>query len=843
MIDAQDDIELARARARARARSIPPIQAEGTRQMPGTRPNDPRSGGEIAASLAANAVDALTLGGLDELAAGTGAIGGMFSGEGATAGGRAGYRGMKLLREGGQQYDPAGTRLARGTGLIAGILPALAASGGAGAVPLWRSAASAGGLGAMAGLLSEGGAGERVRNAGISGAISAAVPPIFAGTMWAAGKVPGVAAGLAKVLPGATGRAGEAADVVANRMAMDRAGGIATPPILHPSVPALAIDEAGPAVQGLAKGILRAPGEGRAILGGALERRSEQMRPAITAELERRTGMPATRARAMLTDIADEQSALARAQDAVAEQQKTLNTTARQPIAQPSALDAVRAFEREVGPLPNGITETRRVMEETKGAMRAAYDEARVATNGFQVDSPTFRAIVQTPIGKQAWEFAQLSKANAGTPVPTVEQAVSVGGLPAERIAAVNARNAERGLPPIPTESIPVPDPESVHLMKRFFASVARLGQQDGAQGLQAARAQGALRQWGAINTEILDPAWQQADAIATKLFGMQRAVKLGLDAGRATTNPGSKQALAMSLQAIRDRVATMSPDELSAFGPTLRFAVGNRIQRASPNALRGALANPRSDLSQLVVLATGDASAPGRIAAAVAKNVPAKAPILAIPEASSTLRAAQRGLAALTTPAEASGANAAHTLPVLARDVSASSPAERAVTTQAAAANLRQAWEGVPTGQKSPGLFFAKSPERVEQVGYAFGSPQQAGLFQRAVTAWDDAQALKARLMGGGAMRPPTSPSRAHGHQSWNGRSPITPRWGPATPPAESRGVWDRRWPSGLAAKWIPKWRRFWRSAVVRCPRPRPMQPPGVSSPRCVVVSGLGRE
>lgn len=739
----------------------------GTAPRRATAPRDPRSGKESVLALAANFIDALAFGSLDEMAALTGGIGGAVSGEGFREGAQSGYQGMKLLREGGQEHDPGLTRLARGGGMLAGIIPSLAAGGvptaigarlglraapEAAAASIPKAMLTAGGIGAGMGALSDGGVGERTRNAALMGVGTALIPPVVAGGLWAAGKVPGAARGLKRVFGNAVGRAGEAAEVVWQRMKIDRTGGLIAPHIGHPSVPSLAIDEAGPAVQGLAKGILHEPGEGRAILGRALENRSTAMRPAITAELERRTGMPAANARRVLVEIADEQKALTSAQDAVKAHQKALKQAAKRPVNQPTSAHAARAFEAEAGVAPNGITKFNEVMDETTTQMREVYDQAREATRGFAVESPTFAEVIETPIGKQAWEFAQISKANTGSALPTIERALPMGGMSAEQLAVQNARNVSRGVPPIvaPTESIPVPDPESIHLMKRYFANVARLGQQDGAQGLQAARAQGALKQWDNIRNEILDPAWRQADDVATQLFNTRRAAKLALDAAKAVPNPGSRRAATMSIRAVQDRVAAMSPEERAVFDPIFKWSIGSRIEGNSAAATHLALTNPKSGLFQLVEMATGNTGASSRIAAATARAPKPNIPILAVPQASRGLQAAQRGLSVLSTPAEAAAGNAGKTLPLLARDAAALPSAERGIMREAASANLRQAWEGVPSAQQSPGRFFASSPERVEQTGYAFRSPAEAGLFQKAVGAWDDVQSLKSRLMGG---------------------------------------------------------------------------------------------
>lgn len=754
-------IAIARARAKAKAASggappvwsPPPILAEGTRQMPGGVPVDPRSTTERVSAAAANAIDALTGGSLDELAGLTGGIEGLFNrgALGVVPEARAGYEGMNLLRKEGAQYDPIGTRLARSGGTVAGLLASLGASGG----PQTLAAATKLGIkmGATQGALSDGDLAERAKSTAIGGVIGGAIPPVVAGALWLGGKTPGVPQVMQHLFGDAVGVRGEANQVIADRMAMDKASGIVNPMVRDASVPSLAIDQGGAAVQGLAKGILRSPGEGRAILGNALERRGEQMRPAVTAALEKRIGLNGDAAKTVLTDLADEQTAFARAEELAQTHQKAVNAAARANVpTQPGSPELSAAFQSEAGDIPNGIAILRDVMDQSRREMDAAYTAARAATNGFAVESPTFNAIIKTPIGKQAWEYAQIARKNTGAALPTVERALPTNGISPERLAEINKLAAARGLPPIAgqTETVPVPDPEAIHLMKRYFADVARMGKADGAQGLQAARASGALEQWGNIRNEILDPAWRNADDIASKMFDLRRAGKFALDAARSTANPGSKRALTLSIDAVKERVSSMSPEERAVFDPMFKFAVSARLQKTGVASARASLVNPESDLAQLVTIATGSADAPYRMAAAVAKVPRGVAPTIAMPVKSPELRAAERGLSALTTPAEATGANAGRTLPVLARDVANMSQAERGLFGTTAAANLRQAWEGVPLGTRSPGLFFAKSPERVEQVGFAFPNKGAEKAFQNTVAAWDDVQALKNRLMGG---------------------------------------------------------------------------------------------
>lgn len=333
------------------------------------------------------------------------------------------------------------------------------------------------------------------------------------------------------------GDRGEANTLVGQRSAMDRAAGF-TPNDMR-GVPVLALDQAGPNTEKLAQGIVHGPaGPGQAQLVGAMNFRAEQMKPSITKAITEGTGVAPGQGMEPLRNLIKEQSAEA----------------------------------------------------------DQLYGAARKATEGQAVKSPTLDAVMQSPVGKQAYAWAVAQKANRLSPMPTANamspdaERLAQMGVPHEKIIAALGDQA------VTPET--VPDPETLHYMKQYLANVAKLGVRDGAEGKLATQAQGAVSVWGMIRGE-LPPEWQAADQAFAHKAKMIGAMNEGRNVFRTQVNPAGRPRAAVqnSLDALEQRTAKAAPDAQQATRTGVGMAAQERAAKLgssvkSPGRIFGGEAN-----------------------------------------------------------------------------------------------------------------------------------------------------------------------------------------------------------------------------------------------------------
>jgi len=339
----------------------------------------------------------------------------------------------------------------------------------------------------------------------------------------------------------ATGEEGPASLILAKKNAQDVAGGFTHEP-LHPSVPPLAIDQAGPNVQNVADRIANQPGEGQATVRTTLLNRQKQMLPAVTNELEQGTG--------------------------------------------------VKASER-LAPLKDAV-ESRRTADNTN------YPAAFEATKDQIINSPTLDRIKQTATGKKAFAWAGARQSNL---VPDLADGVtppdpsSHAGDLYDKLLKLNggdAKQAKAGLKALgysddiinphaePTESKGY-DPQTVHLVKRYLAHVAKLGMDDGQQGIAAAEAHGAMGLWGNVRNE-LPAVVRAADDVSAKNARIVDATNTGRKIFQARINPpaaNANKALNTSLGEVDARNAAASPEEQQALQRGAAVAAHARLLTA----------------------------------------------------------------------------------------------------------------------------------------------------------------------------------------------------------------------------------------------------------------------
>lgn len=390
-------------------------------------------------------------------------------------------------------------------------------------------------------------AGDAAKGGLIGGAIGGASIPataVIGKVVRAAGVPAALSAGagkLAEVTPSgrsqqllqsiktALGQEGEAAQVIAKRGRMDVQGGYAPTP-LHPSIPPMALDAAGPNVEALAEGIANKNGPGRATIVNAVESRAQQLRPTITAELEKGTGVSATDGLKPLQDALDARSAEA----------------------------------------------------------KALYDAARAETKGQPVTSQTFEQIKATPAGKKALAVAQAQQGNmfqaAGESVPE--------GYSPEQWAGIKQTMLERGMPipdNVPGTTTPnLPDPETLHLMKQHLAQLAKLGTADGEGGQLSASAKGALSVWGKVRDELPD-VWKAADdayAARSRVIDMMNRGRQVFSTPLNPSAPTAQKALGRSLGGLDTKLAAASPEEQGAAQVGAATAAHAQLA-AAPNAVK----------------------------------------------------------------------------------------------------------------------------------------------------------------------------------------------------------------------------------------------------------------
>lgn len=415
---------------------------------------------------------------------------------------------------------------------LAGGIGGIVASGGMSAptelahvgrlARIGKAAATGLDLGAASGFVNaDGDFASHVKGAMLGGGMGAAggavLAPVAEGIGYLAGKTPlprlasSAAQGIADRLPAgsrvqralqsassALGPRGKAASEIGQRMHMDEQSGFQAP-AAAPGVPSLALDKAGPNVEGLAENVATRPGAGRAVISNALSSRQAQMRPSVTNALEQATGVKSDAGMQPMRDAIDQRSA-----------------------------EAARL-----------------------------YDAAREATKGQPVESETLDAVMKTPVGKLAHRWAVMQKANRGSPLPTVETPPEAPpGFSPEQWEGMRARMQERGMPLPPGGTKEVPDPETLHFMKQRLAQIAKMGVHDGAQGAVATQAQGALTSWGNIRDELPD-IWRHADDAFAEKSRLIDMMNQGRNVFRTSSNPVGRpgKAINTSLDAFGQRV------------------------------------------------------------------------------------------------------------------------------------------------------------------------------------------------------------------------------------------------------------------------------------------------
>jgi len=314
---------------------------------------------------------------------------------------------------------------------------------------------------------------------------------------------------------------------------------------------------------------------------------------------------------------------------------------------------------------------------------------------------------------------------------------------------------------PVATEAVPpaVPepreyDPETIHYAKQYFAKVAKLGVNDGQGGKLATQAHGALRLWEAARQDLrANPLWAKADDVFANQSRHIDMTELGRNLTHATLDPTSRRgALNTSLDAIEARVAKASPSEREAFQSAGQASIADYFRKGGSRVgLLKQLGDPTSQWSRRVALATGDPESPAAFRAALltpSRPMPPElAPLIAPPEVALAPDAAARqlGYGALTAKLAptAKQAAAGRSLPSIEAARAALPAAEARAAQQGHAARLLGEWEAASQRIKSPGRFFAKSPERLRQIAGAFPEAEDATAFQGFVSAADAAQAL----------------------------------------------------------------------------------------------------
>lgn len=546
------------------------------------------------------------------------------------------------------------------------------------------------------------------------------------------------------------GTRGEAVAKLAPRVQEDIDAGFQAPQA-PAGVPELPIDRAGPSVRGQAGGIANNTGAGRGILTSVVEQRGKAMRPDLEGAFDQGTGTTTAEGEKLLTDLADQQSALDKATaqaEAIGKEVKKVQG-AKVPMNAPPA--PLVAWRQEMGgSLANGIQALRQYVSDRTAEAHQLFGAAKAATNGQPMQSPTLDQVLQTPVGRWAYRMGVAQKLNRGGSLPAVEVAGSGEDSPLLQAALELGIPRDKAIAALgTTERESVPDPETLHYTKQWLAKAARLGVNDGAQGTISTEAQGALQNWAKIRSEM--PAiWQQADAAFAKRSRVIDALNAGRNIIRTQLNPAGMKALHQSLDAVQDQIAKASPEEQAAFRIGAQSAITDmlRSKGASARALTAQLSEPTSALSRKVALATGDAQAPARLAQRLTPTVngpqliPAAPPT---PNASPEMQATARGLGILGN--HVSDENPNNTLAVLDRDVAALSPATRQQFQKAAAQAVRGKMQA-STDNQLPGIF-DKTPERNRQMGLAFPNPQAAQDFQSRADFWQRARDLENQLTG----------------------------------------------------------------------------------------------
>lgn len=678
------------------------------------------------------------------------------------------------------------------TELAGGLLPALV-TGGASApnelanvgrlARMGKAAKTGAGLGAASSAINaDGGFADRAEAAAkgtvVGGVGGAVLSPVFEGAGYIAKKahIPEMlSAGASKVagaLPSgnrwdalrsmlestgdAFGSRGAASTEVAKRLEAD-ANTPHTPPTSN--APAMALDNGGVNLEGLAKGIVRRPGAAGAQIRTALTDRQAQMRPQVNQAFDQATGTTLHEGEATLQRLAEEQTKT--------ESAENVAKLVGQESTKPAAADPIAALTELTGadrtrPGSAGIRQLRSLVDAQSEEARRLYGAARAATEGQGIDSPTLQEVQQTPIGKLAFSWAKGQKLNRGGEVPTVLGAEKPpAGMSTEDFARMLERMKGRpDITPMDVQlgggehepDVELPDPEMLHYAKQYLAKVARLGVNDGAQGKLATEAQGALGVWDKIRDELPD-VWQHADAAFAKKARLIGMLNEGRGILRTLLNPPGqgKRALTTSLDAVAQRVAAASPDEQQAFRVGAQSAHLDHLRSGRPiGPIAQQLSDPTSLASRRLALAMGDEQAPQKYLAKLMpspQQIPGAPPI---PTPSPENAAAGRGLDVLRHGVSGSSNAPERTLSNLAMSAATMSPTERAALQQGAAHAVRGKFAGAARSMESPGRVFNASGERAEQVSHAFPSKDAEEGFQNLVGDWDAMAKRKQNILGG---------------------------------------------------------------------------------------------
>lgn len=411
--------------------------------------------------------------------------------------------------------------MAGGLATIPFTMGAGAAAKGATVLGKVGHAAKVGALSGAAYGVGEGeGAGDRLTKGAVGGVLGG----VLGGTMSGVGQA---ATGVARATIPAVARrmaTKDATRLLAERVAMDEAAGVPAK-TLPAAFPGRALDVGGPNVRSLAQGIAAQPGTGRAMLETALTERAAGERPAIA-----------------------------------------------------------KALESATGPSSVGMTVLKKMEEARSQEAGRLFGAARQATEGQAIESPTLTNVIKTPAGQAAYKWALTQKANRLLSLPqgAVDPAAPAG-FTAEQWANALQRMEAKGMT-VPRETIELPDAEVVHYMKQHLAKLARLGQQDGAQGALATSAQGVMGLWGRVQKELPAP-WAEAD----KAFAVASRKIDAFNAGRrilqTTENPAgpARSAPARSLSGVLGTFGTGETAEPLRQGAQHAVSEGFERTSASP--------------------------------------------------------------------------------------------------------------------------------------------------------------------------------------------------------------------------------------------------------------------
>jgi len=324
---------------------------------------------------------------------------------------------------------------------------------------------------------------------------------------------------------GALAPKGEASQIIAKRGLMDEQGGYTTPEP-HPSLPPIALDRAGPNVEGLAEDIANKSGPGRAQIVKTMEGRQKLMRPAITNELEQGTGVKASDRLNPLQDALDARS-----------------TEAKQ-----------------------------------------LYDKARAESAGQPINSETLEQIKGTKAGAAAFKVASDRQGNMFRPGGSTDVPP---GMPPEQWELAKQAMRSRGIAVpegVGSPTAAPPDPETLHIMRQHLAKMAKLGN---VNDPMTAEAHSLLPLLDKVKGEM-PASWQQADASYAERSRIIDMMDRGRNVFNTPINPAStgKKAVLRSLGGLDQKIAAASPEEQQAAQVGAATAAHAKLIRA-PSSMK----------------------------------------------------------------------------------------------------------------------------------------------------------------------------------------------------------------------------------------------------------------